>query len=90
MLRESIQVVCQLRSVEISMFSKEKYLKSIQKLAREESISLDECRLRNIFSRYTVDQIDRFYDACCRFGVKNIIDAAIMEERDGAQKRKSR
>ena len=61
------------------MFSKEEYLKSIQKLAKEENISLDECRLRNVFSRYPVDQIDRFYDACCRFGVKNIIDTAIIK-----------
>ena len=50
----------------------DEYVQEFIKLATEEGIELNEKRLRKVLSHYSVSDIERVYDACCRFGIKNL------------------
>lgn len=50
----------------------DEYVQEFIKLAVEEDIELNEKKLRRVLSRYSFSDIERVYDACCRFGIKNL------------------
>lgn len=50
----------------------DEYVQEFIKLAAEEGIELNEKKLRRVLSRYSFSDIERVYDACCRFGIKNL------------------
>lgn len=50
----------------------DEYVQEFIKLAAEEDIELNEKKLRRVLSRYSFSDIERVYDACCRFGIKNL------------------
>ena len=50
----------------------DEYVQEFLKLAAEEDIELNEKKLRRVLSHYSFSDIERVYDACCRFGIKNL------------------
>ena len=50
----------------------DEYVQEFIKLAAEEDIELNEKRLRRVLSHYSFSDIEHVYDACCRFGIKNL------------------
>lgn len=59
--------------IELRMEMLDQYTDAFLELARNEEVAiLDRTRLRAVLSRYTSDDIERVYDACLRFGIKNI------------------
>ena len=50
----------------------DEYVQEFLKLAAEEDIELNEKKLRRVLSHYSFSDIERVYDVCCRFGIKNL------------------
>lgn len=50
------------------------YTEAFLKLAKEENLSLDKERLTQVIRKYKLDDIERAYDACLRFGIGNIFN----------------
>lgn len=48
----------------------DEYVEAFSLLAQEESVEcLSPSKLRAALSRYSIEDIERVYDACCRFGM---------------------
>lgn len=50
------------------------YIDSIMRLTRQENINIDRNKLRDVLSKYSLEEIDRIFDAFTRFGVKTILE----------------
>lgn len=50
------------------------YIDSIMHLIKQENIDIDRDRLRDVLSRYSLEEVDRIFDAFTRFGVKTILE----------------
>lgn len=50
------------------------YIDSIMHLIKQENIDIDRDRLRDVLSKYSLEEVDRIFDAFTRFGVKTILE----------------
>ena len=50
------------------------YIDSIMHFIKQENIDIDRDRLRDVLSRYSLEEVDRIFDAFTRFGVKTILE----------------
>lgn len=50
------------------------YIDSIMHFIKQENIDIDRDRLRDVLSKYSLEEVDRIFDAFTRFGVKTILE----------------
>lgn len=50
------------------------YIDSIMHLTKQENIDIDRDKLRDVLSKYSLEEVDRIFDAFTRFGVKTILE----------------
>lgn len=50
------------------------YIDSIMRIAKLENVDLDRDKLRDVLSKYSLEEVDRIFDAFTRFGVKAILE----------------
>lgn len=51
------------------------YTDAIMKLAQEDNVEIKREQLANALRKYPLEDVERVYDACLRFGFSNIIQA---------------
>lgn len=55
------------------------YAAAFSELAKAEGVALLEgAKLRRAMSKYSIDEIERAYDACCRFGIQEMYQNLIV------------
>ena len=51
----------------------DQYTAAFSELAEAEGVELlDESKLRQALSKYSIDEVERAYDACFRFGIQGV------------------
>lgn len=50
------------------------YADALFNLAKEENLAWDKNRLIQLIRKYKLDDVERIYDACLRFGIVNILN----------------
>ena len=51
------------------------YADAIMKLAKEDNVEIERERLVKALRKYPLEDVERMYDACLRFGLSNIFQA---------------
>ena len=55
------------------MTSINEYVELFEALVKEQNIEISRHHIKSVLMRYSREDIERAYDACVRFGIKNLL-----------------